>query len=213
MPATTEQTSEPSNSPQPQPYHHIPLGSGGVLSRETLGDLLQPATYVGTTDTLNTVGVFFEISDSKCFIAHIDAHVTRLSSSEPARKPYSTNYKTTALLREALKARLDAAVPEQRTKRMRDTLVVTCARLSGQEPRTAEAVVKMIREWLGAEPLGGGRVAATALAFVAGWPAAGSVIFEQEPAGEWVAIRCSDGEGAWSFGVEEVELEPSEEAW
>jgi hypothetical protein len=147
-PSNTKQPPEPPAraSLQPQTYHHIPFGSGGVLSRETLGDLTKPATLVGTTSTFNTVGVFFEISSSECFLAHINAHVTRPSSTEPSRNYYSTNYKTAALLREALIARLDAAVPGVRTKRMRETLVITCARLSGQEPRTAEAVAKTVRE-------------------------------------------------------------------
>jgi hypothetical protein len=211
--SSTKRTPKATASLQPQPYHHIPLGSGGVLSREALGDFQKPATFVGATATLNTVGIFFEISDSKCFIAHIDAHVTRPSSAGRAQKHYSTNYKTTALLREALTARLDAAVPEDRTKRMRDTLLITCARLSGQEPRTADAVVKTVREWLGAEISGGGRVAEARSGFVAGWPAAARVLFEQAPAEGWRAAECDIGAGAWSIGVEEAELEPSDEAW
>lgn len=198
---------------QPQPYHHISLGSGGVLSREAFNKLIKPATFVGTTGALNTVGIFFVIDDSKCFVAHIDAHVTRHCSTEPEQKHYSTNFKTAALLREALVARLDAAVPGERTQRMRDTLIMTCGRLSGQEPRTLEAVAKTVREWLGAEMPGGGRVAADGLAFVAGWPATGNLVFQQEPADGWRAVECSLGEGAWSFGVQEAELEPSEEAW
>lgn len=209
----TKQASKPTASLQPQLYHHISPGSGGVLSREVLSDHTKPATFVGTTETLNTVGIFFEISDSKCFIAHIDAHVIRPSSAEPAQKHYSTNYKTTSLLREALIAQLNAAVPGERTERMRDTLVLTCARLWGQEPRTAEAVVKTAREWLGAEIVGAGRVAAASLGFIAGWPAAGSVLFEQALAEGWEAVECGIGEGVWNFGVEEAELEPSEEAW
>jgi hypothetical protein len=211
--SSTKWTAKATTSLQPQPYHHIPLGSGGVLSRETLGDLQKPATFVGTTATLNTVGIFFEISDSKCFVAHIDAHVTHPSSTEPAQKHYSTNYKTTALLREALIARLDAAMPEGRTKRMRDTILITCARLSGQEPRTADAVVKTVREWLGAEISGGGRVAEARTGFVAGWPAVARVLFEQAPAEGWSAVECRIGAGAWSIGIEEAELEPSDEAW
>lgn len=212
-PHNTKQASKATASLQPQLYHHIPPGSGGVLSREALGDLTKPATFVGTTETLNTVGIFFEISDSECFIAHIDAHVTRPSSAEPAQKHYSTNYKSTTLLREALIAQLNATVPGERTDRMRDTLVLTCARLWGQEPRTAEAVVKTAREWLGAEIAGAGRVAAASTGFVAGWPAAGSVLLEQAPAESWRAVECDIGKGAWNFGVEEAELEPSEEAW
>ena len=96
---------------------------------------------------------------------------------------------------------------------MRDTLLITCGRLSGQEPRTAEAVAKTVREWLGAEISGGGRVAEAGSGFVAGGPAAGKVLFEQAPADGWSAIECDVGKGAWSIGVEEVELEPSDEAW
>jgi hypothetical protein len=212
---TMEQPSNPATDPKPQPqsYDHILLGSGGVLSRETLGDLQQSVTFVGTTAAFNTVGIFFEISDSQCFIAHIDMHVTRPSSTDPAQKHYSTNYKTAALLREALVARLRAAIPEEHTQRMRDTLVITCARLSGQEPRIAEVVAKTAREWLGAGLSGGGRVAAAGSGFVAGWPGAGSVVFGQEPDEGWSAVKCGLGEGAWSFGVEEAVLEPSEESW
>jgi hypothetical protein len=199
--------------PEPQLYHHISLGSGGILSREAFGNLLRPATFVGTTGTLDTVGVFFEISDTKCFIAHIDAYIARPSSSGQPRTQYNMNYKTTSLLREALIARLDAAVPGERTKRMRDSLVMTCARLSGQEPRAAEAVAKTLREWLGAELSDGGRVAAAGSAFVAGWPAAGDLVFEQAPGEGWAAIECSIGHGAWSLAVKETELETSDEAW
>ena len=205
--------SEPTATSKPQSYHHISLGSGGVLSREALGDRQKTTTFVGTTATLNTVGIFFEISDTKCFIAHIDAHVTRPSSTEPAQKHYSTNYKMTALLREALTSRLDAAVPEERTARMRDTLLITCAFLSGQEPRTAEAVAKTVREWLGAEISGGRRVAEARSGFVAGWPAAGRMLFEQTPAKGWRAAECGIGKDAWSIGIEEAELEPSDEPW
>lgn len=208
-----KQTSKSTASPQPQSYHHIPLGSGGVLLREALGDLQNPTTFVGTTATLNTVGIFFEISDSKCFVAHVDAHVTRPSSAEPAQKHYSTNYKMTDLLREALTDRLNAAVPEERTKRMRETLLITCGRLSGQEPRTAEAVAKTVREWLGAEISGGGRVAEASSGFVVGWPAGRRALFAQAPADGWMAFECGIGEGVWSIGVEEAELEPSDEAW
>lgn len=199
--------------PQPQPHHHIPLGSGGILSREAFGNLFKPATFVGTTGTLNTVGVFFEISDTKCFIAHIDAYITSSSSVEPPATHYNTNFRTAALLREVLIARLDAAIPGERTKRMRDSLVMTCARLSGQESRAAEVVAKTLREWLDAGLSGGGRVTAAGSAFVAGWPGAGSVIFEQTPGEGWSAVECGVGQGAWSFGVEEGELEASEEAW
>jgi hypothetical protein len=210
----TNKPTTPSAVPEPQLYHHIPLGSGGILSREAFSDLLRPATFVGTTRTFDTVGVFFEISDTKCFIAHIDAHVVRFSSSEqPQKKHYNMNYKTTSLLREALIARLDAAVPGERTRRMRDSLVMTCARLSGQEPRAAEAVAKTLREWMGAELSDGGRVAAAGSAFVAGWPAAGDLVFEQAPGEGWAAIECSIGQGAWNLAVKESELETSEEAW
>jgi hypothetical protein len=211
--SNTKQTPELTASLQPQSYHHIPLGSGGVLSREALGGSMKSTTFVGTTETLNTVGVFFEISDSQCFVAHIDAHVTRPSSTEPTQKHYSTNYKMAALLCEALTARLNTAVPEEHTTRMRDTLLITCARLSGQEPRTTEAVAKTVREWLGAEISGGGRVAEAQSGFVAGWPAAGSILFDQAPAKEWIVVECGVGEGAWSIGFEEAELEPSDEAW
>jgi hypothetical protein len=210
---TTAPISGASTVPEPQSYHHMPLGSGGILSREAFGNLFRPATFVGTTGTLDTVGVFFEISDTTCFIAHIDAHVTRSSSSEQPRKHYNMNYKTTSLLRAALIARLDAAVPGERTKRMRDSLVMTCARLSGQEPRAAEAVAKTLREWLGAELSDGGRVAAAGSAFVAGWPAGGDLVFEQMPGEGWAAVGCSIGRGAWNIAVKEMELEISEEAW
>jgi hypothetical protein len=209
----TNKPTTPSAVPEPQLYHHIPLGPGGILSREAFGNLLRPATFVGTTRTLDTVGVFFEISDTKCFIAHIDAHVVRSSSSEQPQKHYNMNYKTTSLLREALIARLDAAVPGERTKRMRDSLVMKCARLSDQEPRAAEAVAKTLREWLGAELSDGGRVAAAGSAFVARWPAAGNLVFEQAPGEGWAAIECGIGQGAWSLAVKEAELETSEEAW
>lgn len=213
--SNTKQTLKPTASPQPQPqpYHHIPLGSGGVLSREALGELQESTTFVGTTATLNTVGIFFEISDTKCFVAHVDAHVTRSSSAEPAQKHYSTNYKMTDLLRETLTSRLNAAVPEERTRRMRETLLITCGRLSGQEPRTAEAVAKTVREWLGAEISGGGRVAEASSGFVVGWPAGRRVMFAQAPAEGWRAVGFGIGEGAWSIVVEEAELEPSDEPW
>lgn len=200
---------------KPQAYHHIPKGSGGVLSREPFSSLLKPATFVGTTTTLNTVGVFFEISDTKCFIAHINAYITESSPTTPTEEleHYNTNFKTTALLREALTERLSAAVPGERTQRMRDSLVMTCARLSGQESRAAETVAKTVREWLGAELTGGGRVAAAGSALVAWWPGGDSVVFEQDPDLAWSAVDCGIGLGAWNFGIKGQELKKSEEAW
>ena len=47
--------------PQSQPYHHIPLGSGGIISRKPSSNL----TYVGTTGTLDTVGVFYGVGRLK----------------------------------------------------------------------------------------------------------------------------------------------------
>lgn len=200
---------------KPRAYHHIPKGFGGVLSREAFGRLFKPATFVGTTSTLNTVGVFFEISDTKCFVAHINAYISESSPTTPTEEQehYNTNFKTTALLREALTDRLNAAVTGERPQRMRDSLVMTCARLSGQESRAAETVAKTVREWLGAELTGGGRVAAAGSAFVAGWPGGGSVVFEQDPDSEWSAVDCGIGSGAWNFEIKGQELKKSEEAW
>lgn len=209
----------PYNSPpevsKPQTYHHIRLGSGGVLSREPFGSITKPVTFVGTTNTLNTVGIFFESSDTKCFVAHINAYVIESAPTTPEHEQehYTTNFKTTALLREELSARLSAAVPGERTQRMRDSLIMTCGRLSGHESRAAETVAKAVREWLGANISGGGRVAAAGSAFVAGWPGGGSLVFQQQPDDGWQAIECSVGEGAWTFGVKGQEVEKSEEAW
>lgn len=202
----TKQTSERTAGLQPQQYYHILFGSSGVISRDALGDLQKPTTYVGTTATLNTVGIFFEISDSKCFVFHIDAHVRHSSSTGLAQKHYSTNYKTTTLLRPALIARFNAAIPEEHTKRMRDTLLITCARLSGLGPRTAEAVAKTVREWLSDEISGGGRVAEASTGSVVGWRAAGRVLFAQAPAEGWRAVECG-------IGIEEAELKLNDEPW
>lgn len=101
----------------------------------------------------------------------------------------------------------------QRTQRMRDTLVMTCTRLSGQDARMPELVAKAVREWLDAGLSGGGRVADSGVGFVVGWPAAGSIVFEQELGEGWSAVECEIGEGEWSFGMVEREVEGSEEAW
>jgi hypothetical protein len=63
-------------------------------------------------------------------------------------------------------------VPGPPTQRMRDTLIMTCARLSGWEARGSEVAAKAIREWLGAGLLKGGRVAMAGTGFVVGWPGA-----------------------------------------
>jgi hypothetical protein len=195
---------------QPQPYHHIPLGSGGIISLKPSSNPAQSTTYVGTTGTLDTVGVLFEISSTQCFAAHIEAYTTRSSSAE---RHYSLNFESASKLRSEVIARLDKTVPGQRTKRMRDTLVMTCTRLSGQDARASEVVAKAVREWLDAGLSGGGRVAVAGIGFVGGWPAAGHVVFEREPGEGWTAVKCDVGEREWSFGVVENEVEGSEETW
>ena len=97
---------------------------------------------------------------------------------------------------------------------MRDTLVMTCTRLSGQEAKASEVVAKAVREWLDAGLSSGGRVAVAGVGFVVGWPAGGgSVVFEQVVGEGWSAVECEIGVGEWSFGVVEREVEGSEEAW
>ena len=193
--------------PQSQPYHHIPLGSGGIISRKPSSNL----TYVGTTGTLDTVGVFFEISDTQCFAAHIEAYTTYPSSSE---KKFGLDFQSASKLRSGVIAQLDKTVTGGRTQRMRDTLVMTCTRLSGQEAKASEVVTKAVREWLDAGLSSGGRVAVAGVGFVVGWPAGGGrVVFEQVVGEGWSAVECEIGVGEWSFGVVEREVEGSEEAW
>jgi len=178
--------------PQLQPYRHIPLGSGGIISHIPFGNLARSRTYVGTTGTLDTVGVFFEISDTRCFAAHIEAYTTRPSSTE---KHYSLDFQSASQLRSTVIARLDETVAGQRTQRMRETLVMSCTRLSGQEARASEVVAKAVREWLGAGLSNGGRVAEAGVGFVVGWPAAESLVFEHELGEGWSAVECGIGEG------------------
>lgn len=211
---------QPLLSPEirPQPYQHIPLGTGGVISRKPSNNSVQSKTHVGTTGTLDTVGVFFEISDTQSFAAHIDAYTTKhlsssSSSSSKENKSYTLNFRSASKLRSKVISRLDKVFPEPRTQRMRDTLVMTCSRLSGKEARTSEVVAKAVREWLGAELSSGGRVAVAGVGFVVGWPAGGRVIFETAAGEEWKAVECRIGEGEWRFGVVEREVQGSEEAW
>lgn len=82
-----------------------------------------------------------------------------------------------------------------------------------QEARASEVVAKAVREWLGAGLSSGGRVAEVGVGFVVEWPAAGSLVFEQEIGDRWSAVECGIGEGEWSFGVVEREVEGSEAAW
>lgn len=208
----TESTSLIKSLSLPQNFYHILLGSGGILCKTRFASTSGPTSYIGATACLNTVGIFFEISDTQCFAAHIEAYITRPSSENPERKHYCTNFQTSPQLRKAVMSRLDAAVPGKKTKRMRDTLILTCARMSGQEPQAAEIVAKAVREWLGAE-VTGARVATEGAAFVAAWPEAGCLIFSQAPVEGWLAVDCGVGDEQWSFGVEERVLEESEEAW
>ena len=196
----------------PENFYHILLGSGGILCKTRFASTSGPVSYIGATVCLNTVGVFFEISDTQCFAAHIDAYITRPSSEDPQRKHYDTNFQTAPQLRAQVISRLCAALPGKKTKRMRDTLILTCARVSGQEPQAAEIVAKTVRGWLSAE-VKGTRVAADGAAFVAGWPESGSLVFSQAPEEGWLAVDCGIGDGEWSFGVEEKIIEESEEAW
>lgn len=198
---------------QPRPYHHICLGQGGVVCHRSYrrGDLDPSETYIGTTGTIDTVGVFFEISDELCFMAHMEAYTTQDSS--PGEALYSVNFKSAAELRSMIIARLNWYFEGPPTARMRDTLVMTCARLSGQEARCSEVAAKAVREWLGAGVSDGGRVAAAGTGFVVGWSAAGHFVFEQEPGGEWDAVEYSLQDGQWCFVVAEEEIYPCDEAW
>ena len=200
---------------RPQPYQHISLGSGGVISQKPANNLSESKTFVGTTGTLDTVGVFFEISDTQSFAAHIEAYTTkRLSSSSSTEKrSYCLNFQSAFKLRSQVIARLDKIVPEPPSDRMRGTLVMTCSRLSGKEARASEVMAKAVKEWLGAGLSSGGRVAVAGMGFVVGWPAGGRVIFETAVGEEWKAVECRIGEGEWRFGVVEREVQGSEEAW
>lgn len=207
------QPGPPPPDPEPGLYHHVNLGTGGIIDRDAQSPII---TSVGTTGTVDTVGVFFEISDSQCFAAHINAYITRPNSDDPAKKHYETSMQTTAQLRIDLVARLNREIRYgPKTERMQRTLVMTCARLSGQEPRAAEIVGKTVREWLGAVPQGGmGRVAMVGSCFIAGWPAGGSLVFQQEPGGDqWRPFTCDVVDPDWVFAIEERELEGSEETW
>jgi hypothetical protein len=195
--------------------------------------------YVGTTVCLNSVGVFFEISDTKCFIAHIDAYIVRAKPLVPElddiptghwtvlpetvpmkdpRKYYDTNYRTAERLRTEVFRRLDAVAAaggwSLRSMRMRNTLFMTCSKMHGQEPQAAEIVAKAVRQWLrtGATPTGK-RVAKDGAAFVVGWPGNRQQQYDNAPSTEWVAVDACVGDGDWSFGVEDNGLEGSEEVW
>jgi hypothetical protein len=199
--------------PQPQPYHHIRLGQGGAVCHKAYrrGDPDPSLTCIGTTGTIDTVGVFFEMSDDRCFIAHIEAYTTQDSS--PGEALYSVNFKSAAELRSMIIARLNWYFGGPPTARMRDTLVMTCARLSGQEARCSEVAAKAVREWLGAGVSDGGRVAAAGTGFQVGWSAAGRFVFEQESGEQWGAVEYPLKEGQWCFVVAEQEIDPCDEAW
>lgn len=207
------QPGPPPPEPEPALYHHVTLGTGGILDRDAQSPV---PTNVGMTGTIDTVGVFFEISDQQCFAAHINAYITRPNSDDPSRKHYETSMQTTAQLRVDLVERLNRELRYgPKTERMQRTLVMTCARLSGQEPRAAEIVGETVRGWLGAVSRGGmGRVAMVGSCFIAGWPTGGSLIFQQEPGeDQWRPIECDAVDNDWVFAIEERELEGSEETW
>jgi hypothetical protein len=204
---------QPQQPQQPQQYHHIRIGHGGIISCKPYirGNPTPSITYLGTTDTLDTVGVFFEISDTECFMAHIEAFTLQdLASGEPC---YSVNFRSAIELRSQIIDYLGKVVPGPPTQRMRDTLLMTCARLSGWEARGSEVAAKAVREWLGAGLSNGGRVAIAGTGFVVGWPAAGHVVFEQAPGDEWSAVENSFVDEEWCFLVVEEEVYPSDEAW
>ena len=221
QPATVKQQpppppqSQPQQPPRPQQYHHIGISHGGILWHKPYirGDPAPSISYLGTTGTLDTVGVFFEISDTECFVAHINAGTLPTPASTSDDMHYSVNFESAAEMRAEIIEQMGKFVPGPPTQRMRDTLVMTCARLSGWEARGSEVAAKAIREWLGAGLLKGGRVAMAGTGFVVGWPGAGCVVFEQTPGEEWSAVELSFGDEEWLFMVVEREVYPSDEAW
>lgn len=216
-------------------FRHVPLGSGGTYHlNKDKPKALEGVRYIGTTVCLNSVGVFFEISDTKCFCAHINAFVNSskattapanadnggVAASSILRKHYATDFMTAKALREQVVSRLNSAAKAggwgPKTARMCDTLTMTCAKMYGQEPQAAEVVAKAVREWMGAGAAEEGkekRVARSGAAMVAGWPGIEVKVFDQAPDEGWMAVDGGVGEGDWSFGVEDKECVGSEEGW
>jgi len=136
------------------------------------------------------------------------------------RKHYATDFRTAKALREQVVSKLDTAAQAgawgAKSPRMRATLIMTGAKMYGQEPQAAEVVAKAVREWLG---LGARqkekekRVARSGAALLVGWPDAEVNFFDHAPGEQWLAVDAGVGDGEWSLGVKDEALEGSEEGW
>ncbi|OQO08104.1 hypothetical protein B0A48_06898 [Cryoendolithus antarcticus] len=211
----------PALLPHQHHYRHIRLGAGGLLHFDPT-DLTHPnsISFIGTSGCSNTVGVFFEVTDTLCFAAHIDAY---LFSSTPPRpdlgerrvtKLYATNTATAQALRIEVIKRLDTLYREvglanwpKNRKRITRTLVMTCRKLSGQGTLAQEVVAKAVRGWVDDESAGKAeRVARTGGSFVVGWPGGEVREWEQGVGEEWVDVDSGMAEGEWSVGVQEAAM-------
>ncbi|KAK6442873.1 hypothetical protein LTR95_000888 [Oleoguttula sp. CCFEE 5521] len=202
-------------------YRRVPLGSGGLLHFDPT-DPSHPNSipFIGTSGCLNTVGVFFEVTDTLCFAAHIEAYI--LSSTPPrpdlgerrATKLYTTNMATAQALRIQVIKRLNALYREvglvnwpKNRKRMARTLVMACRKLSGHGTLAQEVVAKTVRGWVddggAAKP---GRVAREGGCFVVGWPGGETRQWEGYVGEEWVGVDAELVAGGWSTGVQEATM-------
>ncbi|KAM0716108.1 hypothetical protein Q7P37_008622 [Cladosporium fusiforme] len=212
---TTASTDHSKTPPEPETYYHIPLGSGGLLSAARFNRTIWETRYIGTSACVNSVGVFFEISDQECFAAHIDAFVIRhavssssLTSSSSgdrnhssaAERLYTLNDTTSARLRTEILRRLGLAVPGGRRKRMRETLVLT-GQVTGKGS-VGSVVAKAVREFLGVV---NDAVVDSGTAFVALWPDGDGFVFENGLPEGWDEVDCGLGEGDWKIEILERE--------
>lgn len=210
----------PPPSLPPNTFYHVQLGSGGTFTGPSA---------LGTSACLNTVGVYFEISPTQAFCAHIDAFVTRPYTLEvdggPGRKFYKTNYLSASAIRGEIFARLDKEAAEygwgRRNARMRETLLLCCKRMhapGGESTQVADTVAKAVMEWVGAkqqpgEGERGAKVCQGAGVVCEGIGKVRRVFAEGIPG--WTAVDAEVGEG-WSFGVVEKRVggvEGSEKGW
>lgn len=214
--------------PRPQPYYHIPLGSGGVLSTSRFNRRVWNTAYLGATACVDSVGVFFEIEDDLCFAAHVDAcvkpHPDRVVEWSPTSswsgngkgeegfgvgagagvghgagsRSYVVNENTAARLRADVLVRLGLAVPGEKTRRMRETLILTGRRMGNGT--VGEVVASAVREFMGVED---GEVGVLGSAFVVRWPEGGEGWIMRDGLVElgWEEMECGLAEGDWKIEI------------
>lgn len=147
-----------SASSKPRPYRYVEQGCGGILTfakpatREEEEDPMVPKTsipFVGTSECETCVGVYLEINDTQCFVAHIDVCIVLRGRKGIVHNPNGAEILQIAAW---LKGALDQELTKP-TERMRDTLVMVCPHPYSDNyenvRQVGQYVMNTITEWLG----------------------------------------------------------------